>query len=39
VIESLLKCIESPEETHKIAQSFPPVLAQRLAWLKSKIEA
>lgn len=39
VIENLLKCIESKEETHKIAQSFPPVLARRLAWLKSKIEA
>ncbi len=39
VIEGLLKCIENPDETRKIAQSFPPVLAQRLAWLKSKIEA
>lgn len=39
VIESLLKCIEDPEETQKIAKEFLPVLSQRLAWLKSKIEA
>jgi hypothetical protein len=39
VIESLLKCVENPEQTHKIAKEFPPILAQRLAWLKSKIES
>jgi len=37
-IDSLLRCIEDPVETRRIAQAFPPVLAQRLAWLKSKID-
>jgi hypothetical protein len=38
VVESLLSCIEDSEETRKIAQSFGSVLAQRLAWLKSKTD-
>lgn len=38
VIQSLLACIEDEKKTKEISASFPPVLTQRLAWLKSKIE-